>query len=81
MPILLLALLPGPPRLTDESSTADEALRLNNAEALRTVFDLVLAPLQEVVQEGMVIDCLDGKKCLCFRSFRPGLRIIWNLQH
>ena len=68
MPILLLALLPVPPKLTCDSGHADEALRQTNANALRAVFDLVLAPLQEVVQEleGTVMDCADGKTRLYF---------------
>ena len=66
MPILLLALLPVPPKLTGESAPADEAQRQTNADALRAVFDLVLAPLQEVVQEGREMDCADGKTRLCF---------------
>ena len=45
MPILLLALLPVPPKLTGDSGRADEAQRQTNADALRAVFDLVLAPL------------------------------------
>jgi len=66
MAILLLALLPVPPKLTGGSGRADEAQRKTNTDALRAVFDLVLAPLQEVVQEGTVMDCADGKTCLCF---------------
>ena len=66
MAILLLALLPVSPKLTGESAPADEAQRQTNADALRAVFDLVLAPLQEVVQEGTVMDCADGKTRLCF---------------
>ena len=66
MAILLLALLPVSPKLTGESAPADEALRQTNANALRAVFDLVLAPLQEVVQEGTVMDCADSKTRLCF---------------
>src|ERR1700760_1548476 len=66
MPILLLALLPVPPKLTGESAPKNEAQRQTNADALRADFDLVLAPLQEVVQEGTVMDCADGKTRLCF---------------
>ena len=66
MPILLLALLPVPPKLTGGSGRAEEAQRQTIADALRAVFDLVLAQLQEVVQEGMVMDCADGKTRLCF---------------
>jgi len=54
MPIMLLELLPVPPKLTGDSGRADEAQRKTNAEALQAVFDLVLAPLQELIQEGTV---------------------------
>ena len=66
MPVLLLALLPVPPKLAGESTQADEAQRQINADALRAVFDLVLTSLQYVSQEGMVMDCADGKTRLCF---------------
>ena len=67
MPILLLAFVPVPPKLTGDSGRADEARRkTNNPDALRAVFDLVLAPLQEVFQEGTDMDCADGKTRLCF---------------
>ena len=49
MPILLLPLLTVPPKLMGDSGRADEAQRQTNADALRAVFDLVLALLQEVV--------------------------------
>jgi len=60
MPILLLALLPVPPKFTGESAGADEAQPQMNADVLRTLFDLVLAPLQQVVHEGTVMNCADG---------------------
>jgi len=66
MPILLLALPPVQPKFTGESARADEAQRQMNADVLRTVFDLVLAPLQQVVQEGTVMNCADGTTRLCF---------------
>ena len=66
MPILLMALLPVPPKLTGDAGRADKAQRQTNAAALRAVFNLVLAPLQEVVHEGTVMDCADGKTRLCF---------------
>ena len=66
MPILLLALLLVPPKLTGESARANEAQRQTNADALRVVFDLVLALLQQVAQEGTVMDCADGKTRFCF---------------
>ena len=61
MPILLLALLPVPRKLTGDSGRTDEAQRRTNADALPAVFDLVLALLQEVLQESTAIDCPDGK--------------------
>jgi len=44
MPILLLALLPVPPKFPGESARANEAQRQTNADVLWAVFDLVLAP-------------------------------------
>jgi len=61
MPILLLALLPVPPKFTGESARANKAQRQTNADTLQAVFNLVLAPLQLVAQEGTVMDCADGK--------------------
>jgi len=69
MPILLLAVLPVPPKFTGESARAEEAQPQMNADVLRTVFDLVLALLQQFVQEGMVMDCAEGKTRLCFPIF------------
>src|SRR5437588_1380863 len=66
MPILLLALLPVPPKFTGESARANEAQRQMNADALRTVFDLIFAPLQQVARDGSVMDCVDGKTRHCF---------------
>ena len=66
VPMLGLALLPVPPRFTGESARPNKVQRQTNADTLRAVFDLVLAPLQPVAQEGMVMDCTDGKTHLCF---------------
>jgi len=66
MPILLLALRPVPPKFTGESALANEAQRQTNADVLWAVFDLVLAPLQQVAREGTVMNCADGKTRLCF---------------
>ena len=66
MPILLLALLPVPPKFTGESARANEAQWQTNADVLRAVFDLILAPLQQVAREGTVMDCTDCKTHLCF---------------
>ena len=66
MSVLLVALLPVLQKLTAESSRADETQWQINADSLRAVFDLVLAPLHHVSHEGMVVDCVDGKTRLCF---------------
>jgi len=66
MPILLLVLLPVPPKFTGESARANEAQEQTNEDTLQAVFDLVLAPLQAVAHAGMVMDCTDGKTRLCF---------------
>ena len=56
MPILDLALLPVPTKLTGDSGRTDEAQRQTNADALRAVFNLVLPTSQEVAQEGREMD-------------------------
>jgi len=66
IPTLPLALLPVPPKFPGESAHADEAQRLMNANVRRTVFDIVITPLQQVVQEGTVIDCADCKTRLSY---------------
>jgi len=66
MPILRLALLPVPPKFTGESARANEAQRQTNADVLRCVFILVLAPLPQVARERTVMDCAGGKTRLCF---------------
>ena len=66
MSVLLVALLPVPPKLTGESSRAEETQQQINADSLRAVFDLVLGPLHYVSHEGKVMDCADGKTRRCF---------------
>jgi len=66
MPILLLAWLPVLPKITAESAWADEARPQMNADILCSVFNLVLVPLQLVVQEGTVMNCADRKTGACF---------------
>ena len=66
MLILLLAVLPVPAKFTGKSARGNEAQRQSNADVLLALCDLVLAPLQQVAREGTVMDCADGKTCLCF---------------
>jgi len=57
--VLLLALLPVPPKLTKFS--ADHLQRQINADTPRGVFELLFDPLQNAAVEGVNIDCADGK--------------------
>ena len=68
MPILLLTYLPGPvpPKLSHESVRANEIQLQMNADVRQAVLDLILAPLQEIANDGAVMDCADGNICLCF---------------
>ena len=63
--VLLLALLPVPPKLF-MSSKADRRQRKINADTLQNVFELIFAPLQDVVHVGIPIEGADGKVRLCF---------------
>ena len=65
MAVLLLALLPVPPKLS-KSSKADQRQRKINADTLQDVFELIIAPLQDVAHVGIPIDCVDGKVRLWF---------------
>jgi len=65
MAVLLLALLPIPPKLS-KSSKADQRQRKINAHTLQAVFELIFAPLQGVAHSGVPIACADGKVRLCF---------------
>jgi len=65
MAILLLALLPVPPKLS-KSSKANRRQRKINSDTLQDVFQLIFAPLQDVVHVGILIACADGKVRLYF---------------
>ena len=58
--VLLLALLPVPPKLS-KSTSADKHQRRINAETVQLVFQLLFEPLQAVAREGVNIDCADVK--------------------
>ena len=60
MAVLLVALLPVPPKFAQQSTAADERQRQINAESLQAVFRLIFEPLQTVV-DGTLMDCSDGK--------------------
>jgi len=59
MAVLLLTLLPIPPKLS-KSSKADQRERKINADTLQDVFELSFAPLQDVAHTGIAIECADG---------------------
>jgi len=60
MAVLLLALLPIPPKCS-KSSKADQRQRKINADTLQDVFELSFAPLQDVAHAGIAIDWADRK--------------------
>jgi len=62
--VLLLALLPVPPKLT--KSSGDHWQRQINADTLRGVFELLFETLQNAELEGHNIDCADRKVRRCF---------------
>jgi len=65
MAVLLLALLPVPPKLS-KASKAHRCHAKINADTLQDVFELIFAPHQDVAQVGIPIDCADCKVRLCF---------------
>jgi len=58
--VLLLALLPIPPKLS-KSSKPDPRQRKINADSLQDASELIFAPLQWVAHSGVPIDCPDRK--------------------
>ena len=75
MAILLLGLLPIPPKLA-KSSRANKLQRLINADTLRGLFKLIFALLNRAAREGAPIDCADGK---IRGSYHGELRTIWKM--
>ena len=65
MAVLLLALLPIPPKLS-KSTKADQHQRQINADTIRDVFELLFAPLKDPVHDGVPIDSTNGKVQRCF---------------
>ena len=64
MAVLLLALLPVPPKLP-QSSSANNVQREVNGDAMQGVFDLIFVPLQDAALEGILIDYADGRVRNC----------------
>jgi len=65
MAVLLLPLLPIPPKLS-KSSKADQHQREINDDTRRALFELIFAPLQDPAHDNVPIDCADGKLRRCF---------------
>jgi len=65
MAVLLLALLPIAPKLSN-SSKADQHQRQINSDTLQDVFELIIAPLQDPAHDSLPIDCANGKVRMCF---------------
>ena len=65
MAVLLLALLPIPPKFS-KSSKADQRQMKITTDTLQDVFKLIFAPLQDLAHAGIPIDCADGKVRQCF---------------
>ena len=56
-----------------ESVCADKIQRQMNADGLQAVFDLILAPLQEIAKDGAMMDCVMEKPTDVIQSYTPGL--------
>ena len=65
MAVLLLALLPVPPKLS-KSTKADQYRRQVNADTVQDLFQFICAPLQHTARHGVPIDCPDPKVQRCF---------------
>ena len=65
MAVLLLALLPVPPKFS-KSTKADQYQRQVNADTLHEVFELIFERLQHAALDGIPIDRADGKVWRCF---------------
>jgi len=75
MAVLLLALLPIPPKPSKSSKAAERQWKIN-ADTLPDVFELIFAPLPGVAHSGVPIDCANGKVRLCFP-----IRSAWISDH
>ena len=76
MLIILLALLPVPPKISNESVHANEIQRQMQGDTLQAVFDLIVALLSEIAQDRAVMDCADRKRCICFPTLSS-----WSVHH
>ena len=68
MAVVLLALLPVPPKFS-KSTKADQYQRQVNADTLQDIFEFILVPQQHAALDGVPIDCVYWKVGRCFPIF------------
>ena len=66
MAIILVALLPVPPKFTSKKTKTRSAQRTTNDEILGAVFSFIFEPLEDVTKRGKEMNCSDGKVRQCF---------------
>jgi hypothetical protein len=66
MAIILVALLPVPPKFTTKKAKTRNAQRMTNDEVLEAVFALIFEPLETIAKSGKEMNCSDGKVRRCF---------------
>jgi hypothetical protein len=62
---VIIVLLPVPPKFLDNKQK-DDALRKRSHQIFREVINLILFPVCQAGEQGVVIDCRDSQKRLCF---------------
>jgi len=66
MAIILVALLPVPPKFASKKTKARSVQRMTNDEVLETVFALIFEPLEAFTKSGKDMNCSDGRVRKCF---------------
>ena len=64
--MILLALLPIPPKFTKQTAAQTDAQRERNRHILHSVLEQVLQPMCSAGEEGVEMSCSDGKVRRCF---------------
>ena len=64
--IILIALLPVPPKFRSKTSKVADLQRVTNDEVLEDVFSLIFEPLEAITKSGKKMNCADGKVRRCF---------------
>ena len=66
MAIILIALLPVPPKFSSKKTKDRSAQRMTNDEILEGVFSLIFEPLEAITKFGKEMVCSDGSVRRCF---------------